>query len=294
MLLSCTLQKRLQNKLQKRLQKINKSQHHTFHQEYTSEVFALQLQKTFVTLNISHVIIDNLQFQWAFEMTQSSITLLHRIKLTISLKNWATIVQVNILKNLSTNSKIFISLDEWTSSNRLSFLVIMRFYYIEFWKYRKVLLSFEQIEDKHIDSNLSSITEWILQELDIQDRVMTIIMNNVSNNDVMMMTLNETLQTFSATSHLSCLAHVIQLAVKQLLKLLMLSSKNENEKKYWILKISLQSMSVQESLSRTLFKIINNFYLSCYFTLQLFLQSILQSILQSLSEIQSKLLFMTL
>jgi len=166
LLLSCTLQKRLQNKLQKRLQnklqkrlqKINKSQHHTFHQEYTSEVFALQLQKTFV----------------------------------------------------------------------------------------------------------------------------------------MMMTLNGTLQTFSATSHLSCLAHVIQLAVKQLLKLLMLSSKNENEKKYWILKISLQSMSVQESLSRTLFKIINNFYLSCYFTLQLFLQSILQSILQSLSEIQSKLLFMTL
>ncbi len=78
----------------------------------------------------------------------------------------------------------------------------MRFYYIEFWEYHKVLLSFEQIEDKHTDSNLSSITEWILQELDIQDRVMTIIMNNISNNDVMMTTLDETLQTFSATSHL--------------------------------------------------------------------------------------------
>ncbi len=166
----------------------------------------------------------------------------------------------------------------------------MRFYYTEFWEYRKVLLNFEQIEDKHTDSNLSSITEWILQELDIQDRVMTIIMNNVSNNNVMMTTLDETLQTFSATSHLSCLAHVIQLTVKQLLTSLMLSSENENEKKYWILKISLQSMSVQESLFRTLFKIINNFYLSCYFTLQLFLQSILQS----RSEIQSKLLFMTL
>ncbi len=133
-----------------------------------------------------------------------------------------------------------------------------------------------------------------MQELDIQDRVITIIMNNVSNNDVMMTTLDETLQTFSATSHLSCLAHVIQLAVKQLLKSLMLSSENENKKKYWILKISLQSMSVQESLFQTLFKIINNFYLSCYFTLQLFLQSILQSILQSRSEIPSKLLFMTL
>jgi len=59
----------LQNRLQKRLQKINKSQHYTFHQEYTSEVFALQLQKTFVALNIFHVIIDNVQFQQAFEMT---------------------------------------------------------------------------------------------------------------------------------------------------------------------------------------------------------------------------------
>jgi len=249
--------------LQKRLQKINKSQHHTFHQEYTSEVFALQLQKTFVALNISYVAIDNVQFRRAFEMTWLSITLSHRIKLTIFLKNRATVVQVNILKNLSTNSKIFISLDEWSSSNRLSFLVIMRFYYIEFWKYWKVLLSFEQIEDKHIESNLSSITEWILQELDIQDRVMTVITDNVSNNDVMMTALDETLQTFSAISHLSCLAHVIQLAVKQLLKSLTLSFENENEKEYWILKISLQSMFIQESLSRTLFKIINNFYLSC-------------------------------
>ena len=167
MLFSCRLQNKLQNRLQKRLQKINKSQHHVFHQEYTSKVFALQLQKTFITLNISHVVINNVQFQQAFEMTWLSITLLHRIKLMIFFKNWATVVQVNILKNLSMNSKIFISLDEWSSSNKLSFLVIMRFYYIEFWKYQKVLLNFEQIEDKHIKSNLSSITEWILQELNI-------------------------------------------------------------------------------------------------------------------------------
>ncbi len=231
-------------------------------------------------------------------MTWSDITLSHRTKLMISLKNQAIVVQVNILKNLLTNSKIFINLDEWTSSNRLSFLIIMKFYYIKLWKYHKVLLSFEQIEDKHINSNLSSITERILQELDIQDRVMTIIINNISNNNIMIMILNETLQTFLTTSHLSCLAHVIQLAVKQLLKSLMLSSENENEKKYWILKTSLQSMFVQESLFWTLFKIINNFYLSCCFALQLFswsiLQSILQLILQSRSEIQSKLLFMTL
>jgi len=263
LLLSCRLQNKLQNRLQKRLQKINKSQHCIFHQEYTSEIFALQLQKTFVALNIFHVAIDNVQFRWAFEMTQSSITLSHRIKLMISFKNQATVVRVNILKNLSTNFKIFISLDEWSSSNRLSFLIIMKFYYIEFWKYWKVLLSFKQIKDKHIESNLSSITEWILQELDIQDWVTTVITNNVSNNDVMMTALDETLQTFSATSHLSCLAHVIQLAVKQLLKSLTLSFKNENEKEYWILKISLQSMFIQESLFRTLFKIINNFYLLC-------------------------------
>ena len=46
------------------------------------------------------------------------------------------------------------------------------------------------------------------------------------------MTLNETLQMFLTTLHSLCLALVIQLAVKQLLKSLMLSSKNKNEKKY--------------------------------------------------------------
>ena len=92
------------------------------------------------------------------------------------------------------------------------------------------MLNFEQITDKHTDSNLSSITKRILQEHDVQDRVMTIIIDNVSNNDVMMMILDKALQTFSVISHLSCLAHVIQLAVKQLLKTLVLSSENKDEK----------------------------------------------------------------
>jgi len=61
---------------------------------------------------------------------------------------------------------------------------------------------------------------------------MTVITDNVSNNDVIMTALNETLQAFSATLHLSCLAHVIQLAVKQLFKSLTLSLENENEKEY--------------------------------------------------------------
>ncbi len=61
---------------------------------------------------------------------------------------------------------------------------------------------------------------------------MTVIINNISNNDVMMTALNETLQTFSTILYLSCLAHVIQLAVKQLFKSLTLSFKNENKKKY--------------------------------------------------------------
>ncbi len=61
---------------------------------------------------------------------------------------------------------------------------------------------------------------------------MTVITDNVSNNDVMMTASDETLQMFSAILHLSCLAHVIQLAVKQLLKSLTLSLENENEKKY--------------------------------------------------------------
>ncbi len=61
----------------------------------------------------------------------------------IFLKNRVTVVWVNLLKNLSMNFKIFISLDEWSNSNRLSFLVIMKFYYIKFWEYQKVLLNFE-------------------------------------------------------------------------------------------------------------------------------------------------------
>jgi len=61
---------------------------------------------------------------------------------------------------------------------------------------------------------------------------MTVITDNVSNNNVMMTALDETLQTFSAILHLLCLAHVIQLTVKQLLKSLTLSLKNENEKEY--------------------------------------------------------------
>lgn len=89
------------------------------------------------------------------------------------------------------------------------------------WEYREVLLGFEPLQGSHTGDNLSETVFDILQKHSITDRVLSITTDNATNNNTMMIGVQDAVQSLglSDTSifRIPCIAHVIQLSLNQLL-----------------------------------------------------------------------------
>ena len=112
-----------------------------------------------------------------------------------------------------------ITLDAWSSSTRIPFLGITG-HYIEksSWQFRSVLLGFERLRGSHTADALSRVTFSVLQRFQLTHHIRAITTDNASTNTKMMRLLEKTLPEFHAKeNHIRCMAHIINLAVQELL-----------------------------------------------------------------------------
>lgn len=107
------------------------------------------------------------------------------------------------------------------------------------WQYREVLLGFEPLSGKHSGGvNLSAVVLEILQRYDIQDRILAITTDNASKNSTLVTTLDESIQSLNldpdtTVIRVPCMAHVIQLSLKQLLGQMKANPANEAIEMVW-------------------------------------------------------------
>lgn len=113
--------------------------------------------------------------------------------------------------------KISITLDGWTSKNSLPFLAIRGHWLDEEWNLRSKLLDFAYVEGSHNGQNHSVILSECLDFLEIPfTKISAITCDNAGSND----TLFEWLDDYgisAVTSQVRCLAHVLNLAVQDVL-----------------------------------------------------------------------------
>ncbi len=141
------------------------------------------------------------------------------------------------LKNdlAQTCESISLSLDVWTSSNHLSILAIIGHWLTEDFEYRERLIEFKEIIGPHTGENMAEIVEDTLVELGIEGKLLTITADNATNNETLCTFLESNLSSrlqqrhaeigglsqrlrFQGTQSLvRCLAHILNLIVKQLL-----------------------------------------------------------------------------
>lgn len=147
--------------------------------------------------------------------------------------------QQTVLQQLPPNAKLSIALDCWTSPFRQAFMAVTGYFLDSEWNYREILLGFEPLHGAHSGANLSTVVLKLLQEHQITDRVLAFTTDNASNNNTLMSSVQEAVQSLDSSNdtmviHVPCLAHVIQLSLKELLGEMKADPKNNTTEMEWM------------------------------------------------------------
>lgn len=194
-------------------------------------------------------------------------------------------IEMSLFDNLSREIKISLTMNCWSTSNRQFYMSIIAFFIDKYWKYHEILIEFEYMKGKHTDSALVKVVEDILKKHNIQQRILVIITDNASNNEIFFVQLmknlkeiasivnvsihddinsltendietsiddnniassDDILHTFDTDksqqdneinndelTHVSCLAHVLQLTLQTFLDSVRVNSINDELQKNW-------------------------------------------------------------
>ncbi len=136
------------------------------------------------------------------------------------------------MQNLKSHIKINIVLNNWTNSNNIVFMSVTSYFINKNWKYREVLLAFQSLSDAHTSETMIKIVVNILKKYKLKNRLLSVIIDNASNNEKMRKKMKKILRKFDIEwdhekNHVSCIAHVIQLAVNKFLESMKVSAVND-------------------------------------------------------------------
>ncbi|KAJ5267673.1 hypothetical protein N7478_010481 [Penicillium angulare] len=145
---------------------------------------------------------------------------------------------------MASASSIALSLDGWTSQNSLPMLAINAHWMSSAFQQHRACIEFVEITGNHSGENLANIVAAVLERFHISDKVMTITADNASNNDTLHRCLFQKLcqrydeyladtviregtMRFTQNSQIRCFAHILNLAMKRILRSLRASSHRE-------------------------------------------------------------------
>jgi len=86
------------------------------------------------------------------------------------------------MTNWESLIKISFAVNDWSNSNKLSFLDINCYYISKNWKYWERLIKFELLFDNHNNQNLRKTVKRIILEKNLKAHLLAIITDNIDNN----------------------------------------------------------------------------------------------------------------
>ncbi len=125
----------------------------------------------------------------------------------------------NIYQNLGC--KVSFTMDCWTSSNMIAFMGITAHYIDEDWNLKRCTLNFKHLLNIHSGSNLRATFESVLKDFGLENKTLSITLDNASNNNSLIAELSSRSATsFNDFHHIRCFAHVLNLGVQSALNVL--------------------------------------------------------------------------
>lgn len=125
------------------------------------------------------------------------------------------------LKTLfSTIDKVNITIDMWTSLQKVSYMVVTYYYVDSDWFLQKRILNFCNVPPPHSGLVIADVLRDCFADWGIEDKVFTITADNASANDAAIRLLKEDLELKKALPvggklfHVRCCVHITNLLVK--------------------------------------------------------------------------------
>jgi hypothetical protein len=140
--------------------------------------------------------------------------------------------QQKVLSALPDGTKLSIALDCWTSPFQQAFMAITGYFVDIDWKFREILLGFEPLLGTHSGANLGATVFALLEKHGIVNRVLAVTTDNASNNTTMIESIQQSIDSLELPNQtpivrIPCLAHVIQLSLRDLLGSMKVEPKND-------------------------------------------------------------------
>jgi hypothetical protein len=152
-----------------------------------------------------------------------------------SKKWWKSENQIkdDFFQNLEINIKIFIVLNVWISFNRFVFLDVTIYFIDCEFRFREMFIIFKSFFEQHTNEKLTKAIMNILQIYKFNRRLMTIIVDNASNNVTLRKHLLKKFTKMnvkwnSKIETINCIIHVLQLFVTALLIALRIQISNDD------------------------------------------------------------------
>jgi hypothetical protein len=176
-----------------------------------------------LAINMSFRSMKHSEFIRFINMLWSNTRISKRILLKDIVRKKHSIVRQKILQDMKSSTKINFAINNWTSSNNLAFMRIIDYFIDHEWRFRKILLAFKHFLDSHTDKTMSRKVMNIFKRYEFERRLLHLTNDNSSNNDKMRRFVREILlksdiEWSHEKNHVSCLTHVIQLTMNELLK----------------------------------------------------------------------------
>lgn len=197
--------------------------------QFDNKVFREYLAAFIVSSNSSLSLVENPNFHRLIQYCNNKARMISRRTLGHDIQTLYQALFQQVINRLQRHcddgGRVSITLDAWSSSTRIPFLGITG-HYIEgpTWQFKSVLLGFERLRGSHTADALSRVLLAVLQRFHLTKSVRGITTDNASTNNKMLRILEKTLPTFKAKeNHIRCMAHIINLAVQELLSHLRVS-----------------------------------------------------------------------
>ena len=115
---------------------------------------------------------------------------------------------------MSARFNVALTSDIWSGNAKMDYMSVVVHNIDQSWNLNKRIVAFKRIEGSHTADAILAILLDVIEEWNFQDRIISITLDNATNNDAMVRALRLKIPNQECLLHQRCATHIINLIVK--------------------------------------------------------------------------------